>query len=168
MLCRHFDVNCHPISSSTLLISSEGILEIFSHCGGVCRFSTGVSMGLRPTEEDENGSCSDYCPSKHRPPLCHPDRSAAQWRDLRLNGPFLEVFFDRGIMGLRPTQGDEKRLLFSNYSPWKRHLSACHPERSAAQWRDLRFSGSFVESVFSTERSEVARSAVSVWGTAGD
>jgi hypothetical protein len=22
-------------------------------------------------------------------------------------------------MGLRPTQGDEKRLLFSNYSPWK-------------------------------------------------
>jgi hypothetical protein len=51
-------------------------------------------------------------------------------------------------MGLRPTQGDEKRLLFSNYSPWKRHLSPCHPDRSAAQWRDLRFSGPSVEMFF--------------------
>jgi hypothetical protein len=24
------------------------------------------------------------------------------------------MFFDRGVMGLRPTNGDEKRLLFSN------------------------------------------------------
>ena len=46
------------------------------------------------------------------PPLCHPDRSAAQWRDLRFGGPFVEMFFDRGITGLRPTQGDEKGLLF--------------------------------------------------------
>ena len=63
-------------------------------------------------------------------------------------------------MGLGPTQGDEKRLLFSNYSPWKRRPSLCHLDRSAAQverslcgysflemffrqcevqWRDLRF-----------------------------
>jgi hypothetical protein len=42
---------------------------------------------------------------------CHPDRSAAQWRDLRFSGPFLEMFFDKGIMGLWTTQGDEKRPL---------------------------------------------------------
>jgi hypothetical protein len=33
-------------------------------------------------------------------------------------------------MGLRPTQGDEKRLLSSNRSVWKRHPPLCHPERS--------------------------------------
>jgi hypothetical protein len=33
----------------------------------------------------------------------------------------VQRIFDRGIMGLRPTQGDEKPLLFSNYSLWKRH-----------------------------------------------
>jgi hypothetical protein len=41
---------------------------------------------------------------------CHPDRSEAERRDLRFRGPFLEMFFDRVVMGLRPTQGDEKRL----------------------------------------------------------
>jgi hypothetical protein len=40
-------------------------------------------------------------------------------------------------MGLRPTQGDEKRLLFSNYSAWKHRPPPCHLDRSAAQWRDL-------------------------------
>jgi hypothetical protein len=43
----------------------------------------------------------------------------AQWRDLRFSGPFLGMFFDRGIMGLRPTQGDEKRLLSINCSAWR-------------------------------------------------
>jgi hypothetical protein len=38
---------------------------------------------------------------------CHPDRSAAQRRDLRFSGPFLEMFFDRGVMGLRPISEDE-------------------------------------------------------------
>jgi hypothetical protein len=35
-------------------------------------------------------------------------------------------------MGLRPTQADEKQLPFSNYSPWKRHLSplSSRPERT--------------------------------------
>jgi len=32
-------------------------------------------------------------------------------------------------MGLRPTQGNEDRLLFSNRSPWKRRLPLCHPDR---------------------------------------
>jgi hypothetical protein len=57
---------------------------------------TGCVMGLRPTQGDEKRLLfSDYCPSKHRPSLCHLDRSAAQWRDLRFSGPFLEMFFDR-------------------------------------------------------------------------
>jgi len=34
----------------------------------------------------------------------------AKPRDLQFRGPFLEMFFDRGIMGLRPTQGDEKAV----------------------------------------------------------
>jgi hypothetical protein len=40
-------------------------------------------------------------------------------------------------MGLRPTQGDEKRLLFEATLPWKRRLRLCHLDRSEAQWRDL-------------------------------
>ena len=55
----------------------------------------------------------------------------AQWRDLRFGGSFLEMFFDRGIMSLRPTQGDEKRLLFSSYSPWKHRPPLCHLDRSS-------------------------------------
>ena len=33
-------------------------------------------------------------------------------------------------MGLRPTQGNEKRLLFSNYSVWKPRPPLCHLDRS--------------------------------------
>jgi hypothetical protein len=51
-------------------------------------------------------------------------------------------------MGLRPTQSDEKRLLFSDYSPWKDRPPLCHLDRSVAQWRDLRFGGSFLEMFF--------------------
>ena len=40
---------------------------------------------------------SNYSPWKHRPLLCHLDRSVAQWRDLRSSGPFLELFFDRAV-----------------------------------------------------------------------
>jgi hypothetical protein len=36
-------------------------------------------------------------------------------------------------MGLRPTQGDEKRLLFEATLPWKRRLRLCHLDRSEAQ-----------------------------------
>jgi hypothetical protein len=49
---------------------------------------------------------------------------------------------------LRPTQGDEKRLLFSYYCPWKHDPPPCHRDRSEAQWRDLRFSGPFLEMFF--------------------
>ena len=113
-----------------------------------CVFDRGV-MGLWPTQGDEKRLLfSNNCRWRHRPPLCHLDRSAAQWRDLRFSGPFLEMFFDRGVMGLWPTQGDEKRLLFSNNCRWRHRPPLCHLDRSAAQWRDLRFSGPFLEMFF--------------------
>jgi hypothetical protein len=48
-------------------------------------------------------------------PICikllpFPLSSRAKPRDLRFRGPFVEMFFDRVVMGLRPTQSDEKRL----------------------------------------------------------
>jgi hypothetical protein len=46
-----------------------------------------------------------------------------------------QLFFDRGIMGLRPTQGDEKRLSFSNYSPGKRRYPFVIS--TEAKWRDV-------------------------------
>jgi hypothetical protein len=49
------------------------------------------------------------------------------------------------VMGLRPTQGDKERVLFGNHTQWKRRPPLCHLDRSEAQWRDLRFSGPFLE-----------------------
>jgi hypothetical protein len=40
-------------------------------------------------EEMPFSSTSD--PGHNSPPLCHLDRSAAQWRDLRFNGPYVEM-----------------------------------------------------------------------------
>ena len=58
-------------------------------------------------------------------------------------------------MGLRPTQGDEKRVLFSNYCCWKRRPPLCHLDRSSegAEWRDLRFQRTFPGNVFRPEES---------------
>ena len=38
---------------------------------------------------------------KRYPPLCHPDRSVAQWRDLQFRGPLLEMF---SIFSLNTTE----------------------------------------------------------------
>jgi hypothetical protein len=45
----------------------------------------------------------------------------------------------------------QKRLLFSNRSPWKRRPPLCHPERS----RDLQFSGPFLEMFFENPSVEI-------------
>src|ERR1700744_6185104 len=60
-----------------------------------------------------------------------------------------------GVMGLRPTQGDEKRVLFSNHTQWKRRPPLCHLDRSSegGEWRDLRFQRSFPGNVFRPEES---------------
>jgi hypothetical protein len=47
----------------------------------------------------------------------------------------------------------------SNLTLWKRPLSPCHPDRSAAQWRDLRFSGPFLEMFFDTNYSRTRQAA---------
>jgi hypothetical protein len=47
--------------------------------------------------------------SEEPPPS--PLSSRAKPRDLWFSGPLLEMFFDRVVMCLRPTQGDEKLLL---------------------------------------------------------
>ena len=53
-------------------------------------------MGLRPAQGDEKRLTFSGAAI---PPPCHPDRSAAQWRDLRFGGPFLEMFFDSAVEG---------------------------------------------------------------------
>src|ERR1700744_1883511 len=57
------------------------------------------------------------------------------------------------VMGQRPTQGDERRVLSSNYRCWKRRPPLCHLDRSAAEWRDLRCQRSFPRNVFRPEKS---------------
>jgi hypothetical protein len=56
----------------------------------------------------------------------------------------------------RPTQGDEKQLLSSHRSSWKRRSPLCHPERS----RGICSSTDHSWECFSTERSEVEGPAV--------
>src|ERR1700729_527877 len=70
------------------------------------------------------------------------------WPLLWTATPLPFVISPGGVMTQRPTQGDEKRVLFSNYCCWKRQPPLCHLDRSAAQWRDLRCQRSFPGNVF--------------------
>jgi hypothetical protein len=82
-------------------------------------------------------------------------RPGSSGQDPFARGGGCSFIFDRGIIGLRPTQGDEKRLLFNSYSPWKHRPSLCHLDRSAAQWRDLRFNGPFLGMFFDRAAMDV-------------
>src|SRR3984885_10019853 len=64
-----------------------------------------------------------------------------------------ECFSTGGVLGLRPTQGDEERVLFSNHTQWKRRPPLCHLDRSAAEWRDLRCQRTFPGKFFRPEES---------------
>src|ERR1700761_1756958 len=98
-------------------------------------FDRGI-MGLRPTQGDAKHASLQQLLLMEGPPSplsSRPERSAVE-RSL-CGGPFLEMFFDRGIMGLRPTQGDEKpaslqQLLLMEGPPSP--LSS-RPERSAVE-----------------------------------
>src|ERR1700721_1842743 len=46
------------------------------------------SNGPLSAQGDEKRFSSNYCCWKRRPPLCHLDRSAAEWRDLRCQRSF--------------------------------------------------------------------------------
>src|SRR5580704_9174598 len=106
--------------------------------------STGGVMGLRPTQGDEERVLfSNHCCWKRQlsPLSSRPEESWAfgppkamkngSCSATTLNGsaalPF--VISTGGVMGLRPTQGDEKRVLFSNYTQWKRRHPLCHFDR---------------------------------------
>jgi hypothetical protein len=56
-------------------------------------------------------------------------------RDLRFSGPLPGNLFDTGVVGLRPTQGNEKRLLFrAPLSPGSAPSPlSSRPERSGAE-----------------------------------
>src|SRR3984957_11833205 len=54
-----------------------------------------------------------------------------------------EIFVVSGPSLGRRSQGEEKRVLFSNDCCWKRRPPLCHLDRSAAEGRDLRCQRSF-------------------------
>src|ERR1700677_3947766 len=96
---------------------------------------------------------SSYSPQKRRPPLCHLDRSAAQWRDLRSPPAATLPEAPPSPLSSRPERSVVERsaLPSSSYSPRKCNPPLCHLDRSAAQWRDLRFIGPFLEMFFSAK-----------------
>jgi hypothetical protein len=97
-------------------------------------FDRGTHGPFRPTQGDKNGKQN-----------CHPDRSVAKWRDLLFYSAVSEMFFDRGVMGLRPIQGNEKRLSFQQLLSMEAPPS---PLSSRAKPRDLRFSGPLLDMFF--------------------
>jgi hypothetical protein len=100
--------------------------------------STEESLAFGPTQGDEKRlPFGSYSLWKHRPPLCHLDRSAAQWRDLCVNALSWKCLSTEESWAFGPTQGDEKRLPFGSYPLWQHRPPLCHLDRSAAQWRDL-------------------------------
>jgi hypothetical protein len=64
----------------------------------------------------------------------HRKSGGAEWRDLRFSGPFVEMFLDRGIMGLWLAQDDENGS-FSYYCPLEALPSplSSRPERSGVE-----------------------------------
>ena len=104
-------------------------------------------MGLRPTQGDEKTGPVQQLLLLEAPPSPLSSRPEESWAfgppkamkngscsATTLNGsaalPF--VISTGGVMGLRSTQGDEKRVLFSNHTQWKRRPPLCHLDRSAA------------------------------------
>src|SRR5580658_3110115 len=106
-------------------------------------------MGLGPTQGDETGPVQQLLLLEAPPsPLSsRPERSVVERSAVSADLPW-KCFSTGEVMALRPTQGDEKRVLFSNYCCWKRRAPLCHLDRSAAQWRDLRCQRSFPGNVF--------------------
>ena len=106
-------------------------------------------MGLGPTQGDEKRLLfSNDSAWKHRPPLCHLDRSAAQWRDLCVDAPSWECFSTEESWAFGPPKVMKNGFCSATTLPGRHRPPLCHLDRSAAQWRDLRFSGPFLEMFF--------------------
>jgi hypothetical protein len=84
-------------------------------------------------------AASQILPEKRPEGTTHIRDSARIFRsiDSRLGCDRSYLVVILALLGLGPTQGDEKPLLFSNNSLRRRHPSLCHLDRSEAQWRDL-------------------------------
>ena len=75
---------------------------------------------------------------KRHPPLCHPDRSAAEWRDLQCAPRPSQIFRNKTLtlkQRCHPDRSaakwrDLQSILRSIESAWKRHPPLCHPDRS--------------------------------------
>src|SRR5580658_8276258 len=93
-------------------------------------------MGLGPTQGDETGPVQQLLLLEAPPsPLSsRPERSVVERSAVSAVLPW-KCFSTGGVMGQRPTQGDEKRVLFSNYCCWKRRppLLSSRPERSVVE-----------------------------------
>src|SRR6202020_2390563 len=94
-------------------------------------------MGVRPAQGDEKYLLfGNYTQWKRRPPplSSRPERSVVERSAVAAVLPW-ECFSTGGVMGLRPAQGDEKYLLFGNYTQWKRRppLLSSRPERSVVE-----------------------------------
>ena len=63
-------------------------------------------MGLRPTQRNESRITAALsgpysgCRGERHPPLCHPDRSVAERRDLQFSGSLVEMFLELPTLSL--------------------------------------------------------------------
>jgi hypothetical protein len=107
-------------------------------------------LSSRPERSAVEGSAVPVFPTTNqqihnRRTLCHPDRSVAQWRDLQFPFPHRK---SSGPQATHPLSSRPKRSgsggICSSRFPTANHQvqkqrTLCHPDRSVAQWRDLRF-----------------------------
>src|ERR1700678_2778578 len=73
---------------------------------------------------------------------CHPDRSAAKWRDLRFSPPANGCSMEAPPSPLSSRELVtfllERQFFLGTRIPYQN--MNCHPDRSVAKWRDLLFS----------------------------
>jgi hypothetical protein len=84
---------------------------------------------------------------KHHPPLCHPDRSAAQWRDLQFSQPASDPDGSTTLPFVIPTEAQRSGGICSSLNQHPIRMEAppspLSSDRSEAQWRDAAPSAHF-------------------------
>ena len=71
----------------------------------------------------KRAACAVFC-KENRMELAAPPTwtgNPGKPRDLQFRGSLLEMFFDRVVMALRPTQGDEKLLKGTAFQPLRHY-----------------------------------------------
>src|SRR3984957_20460567 len=85
-----------------------------------------VPLHLQPTRRKHPLNSTNNRPLDTPPPICHPDRSEAQGRDLQFHSTCNQ-------------RGRKHPLNSTNNPPLDTPPPICHPDRSEAQGRDLQF-----------------------------